>query len=172
MTVLNHPPGGSPPGAPAPGAAPAPAPEDVRPGAAAPAGTPNPYHPLAWFVGEPVIGAGTWVGPFVLLDASGGLEIGRGCDIAAGAHIYTHSSARRCVTDRAVPITRAPVRVGDCTFVGAGAKIFMGVTIGDHCIVNANAVVTRDVPDRGVVAGVPARLVGTVDPATGEITYH
>lgn len=145
---------------------------DRGPGGSPPAGTPNPYNPLAWFVGEPVIGEGTWIGPFALIDASGGLEIGRGCDIAAGAHIYTHSSARRCVTGRAAPIARAPVRIGDRTFVGAGAKIFMGVTVGSHCIVNANAVVTRDVPDRGVVAGVPARLVGFVDPATGDITYR
>src|SRR4051794_26947973 len=105
---------------------------------------------MAWFVGEPEIGEGTWIGPFCLIDGSGGLVIGRGCDLAAGAQVYTHSTAKRCVTDRAVPIERAPVRIGDCTFIGAGAVILMGVTIGRHCVIGAGAVVTSDVPDCSV----------------------
>jgi acetyltransferase-like isoleucine patch superfamily enzyme len=134
----------------------------------------NPYNPLAWFVGEPVIGPGTWIGPYCLIDGSGGLVIGRGCDVSAGVQIYTHSSARRCVTDRAsgVGVDRAPVAIGDCTFLGANAVVLKGVTIGSHCIVGAGAVVTKDIPDHSVAFGVPARVVGTVDPATGEIRYH
>ena len=129
--------------------------------------TDNPYNRLAWIVGDPQIGAGTWIGPFCLLDGSGGLEIGRGCDIAAGAQIYTHSSARRCVTDRQAELERRPVRIGDCTFIGAGAIVLMGVTIGSRCVVGAGAVVTADLPDRAVAVGVPAVVVGYVDPATG-----
>jgi acetyltransferase-like isoleucine patch superfamily enzyme len=132
----------------------------------------NPYHPLAWFVGEPEIGAGTWIGPFCLIDGSGGLTIGRGCDLAAGVHVYTHSSARRCVSDRAVEVERRPVRIGDCTFIGAHAVVLMGVTIGSHCIVGAGAVVSQDVPDCSLVVGVPARVVATVDPRDGTVTYH
>lgn len=131
----------------------------------------NPYNELAWFVGEPTIGAGTWIGPFCLIDGSGGLVIGAGCDIAAGAHIYTHSTVRRCVTGRAVDTERRPVRIGDRTFVGANAVVLMGVTIGDHCVIGAGAVVSCDVPDFGVATGVPARVVGTVDPRTGRIAY-
>ncbi|WP_067824738.1 acyltransferase [Actinomadura kijaniata] len=128
----------------------------------------NPYNPLAWFVGDPVIGEGTWIGPFCLIDGSGGLVIGRGCDLAAGAQVYTHSSARRCASDRAVEVEYRPVRIGDCTFVGAGAVILMGVTVGSHCVIGAGAVVTSDIPDRSLAVGVPARVVGEVDPATGE----
>jgi acetyltransferase-like isoleucine patch superfamily enzyme len=136
----------------------------------APAGA-NPYNPLAWFVGEPVIGPGTWIGPFCLIDGSGGLEIGRGCDISAGVHIYTHSSARRCVSDRAVPIDRRPVTIGDCTFIGANAVVLMGVTIGSHCVIGAGAVVRADIPDFSVAVGIPARVVGSVDPQNGNLTY-
>ena len=130
----------------------------------------NRYNQLAWFVGEPTIGDDTWIGPFCMIDGSGGLVIGRGCDLASGVHIYTHSSVRRCVTDRAVDIERAPVRIGDCTFIGANAVVLMGVTIGSHCIIGAGSMVGVDIPDRGVAMGVPARVVGSVSP-NGSIIY-
>jgi acetyltransferase-like isoleucine patch superfamily enzyme len=124
---------------------------------------PNPYNPHAWVVGAPVIGEGTWIGAFTVIDGSGGLTIGAGCDISSGAQIYTHSSVRRCVSGRAFPsVERAPVRIGDHVFVGAGAVVTMGVRIGDHSVVAAGAVVTRDVPAYTVVAGVPARPTARV----------
>lgn len=124
----------------------------------------NPYHPLAWIVGTPQIGEGTWIGAFTVIDGSGGLTIGAGCDVASGAHIYTHSSALRCVSGRAHPaVDRAPVTIGDRVFVGANSVVQMGITIGDEAVIAAGAVVTRDVPARTVVAGNPARPVGIVD---------
>lgn len=124
----------------------------------------NPYNDHAWIVGEPEIGAGTWIGAFTVIDGSGGLTIGTGCDVASGAHIYTHSSALRCVSGRRYPsVDRAPVTIGDRVYIGAQAVISMGVTIGDEAIVAAGAVVTRDVPARTVVAGVPAAPIARVD---------
>jgi len=124
----------------------------------------NPYNSHAWVIGEPVIGAGTWIGAFTVIDGSGGLTIGAGCDISSGVHIYTHSSARRCVSGRAYPtVDREPVTIGDRVFIGANAVINMGVTIGDEAVVGAGAVVTQDVPSRTVVAGVPARPIASVD---------
>jgi acetyltransferase-like isoleucine patch superfamily enzyme len=129
-------------------------------GAALPA---NPYNPHAWVSGEPEIGVGTWIGAFTVIDGSGGLTIGTGCDVSSGAQIYTHSSVKRCVSGRAFPtVERAPVRIGDHVFIGAGAIITMGVTIGDHSVVAAGAVVTRDVPPYTVVSGVPARATARV----------
>ncbi len=130
-----------------------------------PAGLPvNAYNPLAWIVGEPTIGSGTWIGAFCVIDASGGLSIGEGCDIASGVHIYTHSSALRCVSGRQYEtVDRAPVTIGNRVFIGANAVINKGVSIGDESIVAAGSVVTKDVPPRTVVAGVPARVTGTVD---------
>ncbi len=125
---------------------------------------PNPYNEHAWIAGDPVIGVGTWIGAFTVIDGSGGLVIGQGCDISSGAQIYTHSSARRCVSGRTHPqVDRAPTTIGDRVFIGANAVIQMGVTIGDEAVVAAGAVVTKDVAARTIVAGVPARPVGRVE---------
>ena len=114
-------------------------------------------------IDEPQIGEGTWIGAFTLIDGSGGLVIGRGCDISSGAHIYTHSSVRRCVSGRTyAAVDRAPTTLGDHVFVGANAVINSGVTIGDGAVVGAGAVVTSDVPEFTVVVGVPARPVARV----------
>jgi acetyltransferase-like isoleucine patch superfamily enzyme len=111
-----------------------------------------------------VVGPGTWIGAFTVIDGSGGLTIGAGCDISSGAQIYTHSTVRRCVSGRSHPeVDRAPVVIGDRVFIGANATVMMGVTIGDGAVVGAGAVVTRDVPPGTVVAGVPARVVSTVE---------
>jgi acetyltransferase-like isoleucine patch superfamily enzyme len=139
-------------------------------GAALPA---NPWNPHAWVVGEPEVGEGTWIGAFTVIDGSGGLTIGAGCDISTGAQIYTHSSVRRCVSARSFPaVERAPVRIGDHVFVGAGAIVNMGVTIGDHSVVAAGAVVTRDVPAYTVVSGVPARATARVVVEGGEVHFR
>ena len=124
----------------------------------------NPWNEHAWVVGEPVIGKDTWIGAFTMIDGSGGLTIGAGCDISTGAQIYTHSSAKRCVSGRRHDVVeREPVVIGDRVFIGAGAIVQMGVTIGDEAVIGAGAVVTRDVASRAIVVGVPARVVGRVD---------
>lgn len=123
----------------------------------------HPYHPTAWLSGDPSIGEGTWIGAFCILDGSGGLTVGSGCDISSGVQIYTHSSAKRCVSGRAYPeVDRAPTVIGDRVFIGAGSIVNMGVTIGESSVVGAGSVVTGDVPPFSIVAGVPARVIGQV----------
>ncbi|AMC36143.1 sugar O-acetyltransferase [Janthinobacterium sp. B9-8] len=65
--------------------------------------------------------------------------------------------------------TAKPVRIGSNVWIGAGAIICPGVCIGDHSVVGAGAVVTRDVPRCTLVGGNPARIIRTLkepDPAT------
>jgi acetyltransferase-like isoleucine patch superfamily enzyme len=142
------------------------------PGAPAWHGFPaNSYNPHAWFVGEPVIGEGTWIGAFTVIDGSGGLTIGVGCDISAGVHIYTHSSMKRCVSGRQYDsVDRAATTIGDRVFIGANAVVNMGVTVGAEAVIAAGAVVTADVAPRTVVAGVPARPIGRVVIEDGQVT--
>lgn len=56
-----------------------------------------------------------------------------------------------------------PIVVGDNVYIGTKAIILPGVTIGNNCIVAAGAIVTKNVPENSVVAGVPARVIETVD---------
>jgi acetyltransferase-like isoleucine patch superfamily enzyme len=84
-----------------------------------------------------------------------GVSIGGGCAIAWEVLIMDtdfHRIDGRADSD-------APVRLGDRVWVGVGAKILKGVTVGDGAIVAAGAVVTRDVPAGALVAGSPARVV-------------
>jgi acetyltransferase-like isoleucine patch superfamily enzyme len=57
----------------------------------------------------------------------------------------------------------APVVIGANVWVGAKATILPGVVIGDNAVIGANAVVTQDIPARAVAAGVPARVIRTLD---------
>lgn len=59
-------------------------------------------------------------------------------------------------------VRSAPIKVKDDAWIGAGVIILPGVTIGRAALVGAGAVVTRDVPDYAVVAGVPSRIIGDV----------
>jgi len=115
-----------------------------------------------YIYGRPKIGKNVWIGPFVILDATGGLEIGDGCDISCGAMIFTHSTHMRAISERKTDIIKKPVKIGSFTYIGSGAVISPGVTIGDHCVIGAGAVVTLDVSPCSVAFGVPARIVGKV----------
>jgi len=59
--------------------------------------------------------------------------------------------------------------VGSDVWIGPGVRILGDVTIGSNCIIGANAVVTRDVPDNSVVGGVPAKLLKTIEPGALDV---
>ena len=88
------------------------------------------------------------------IDCSNHVIIGNDCAIADGARIMdnswhsTHS-----------PIGGGKIEIGDKVWVAINAMIMPGVKIGDGAIVAAGAVVTKDVPERCMVAGVPAKVV-------------
>ncbi|WP_162602413.1 sugar O-acetyltransferase [Nocardioides daejeonensis] len=87
-----------------------------------------------------------------------------GDDTLIGPHVQlltpTHPldpEVRRSGLESAHPIT-----IGENVWIGGNATVLPGVTIGDHAVVGAGAVVTRDIPARTVVAGTPARVIRTV----------
>lgn len=110
------------------------------------------YHPERIFLGS-YIG----IGENVILRGGAEIRIGNQVNIAAGAAIVSVGhplSPPRWARDIGAPIT-----IEDDVWIGVNAVVLPGVTIGRGSVVAAGAVVTRDVPEDCVVAGVPARLV-------------
>ena len=68
------------------------------------------------------------------------------------------------------PASADPVRVGDNVLIGANAVVIEGVQIGNGSVVAAGAIVTKDVPENVVVAGVPARVIKKIDEQTQQKT--
>lgn len=105
-----------------------------------------------------VIGAHTRINRDCCLDARGSLRIGENVSISPEVTILT---AYHPIDDPEFRVATRPIEIDDYAFVGTRATILAGVRIGRGAVVGAGAVVTRDVPPLAVVAGVPARQVGT-----------
>jgi acetyltransferase-like isoleucine patch superfamily enzyme len=90
-----------------------------------------------------------------------GLLVGDGTRIASGAVLYAFDHGLRPDRDlKDHPVRSRGIRIGRDVWVGANAGITDGVVIGDHAVVAMGAVVTRDVPEWAIVAGVPAVVIG------------
>jgi acetyltransferase-like isoleucine patch superfamily enzyme len=113
-------------------------------------------------VGNVEVGENTWIGPYTALDGTGGLKIGTFCSISSGVNIVSHDSVRYALSGGKLPYEYAPISIGDCCFIGTGVFIGKGISIGKHCVVGAGAVVTHDLPDFAIAAGVPAKIIGEV----------
>ena len=114
--------------------------------------------------GKVHVGTNTWIGPFTILDGSGGgLKIGDYCSISAGVHIYTHDTVLWAVSGGVQDARKAAVAIGSNTYIGAQCVIVAGVTIGSRCVIAANSLVNRDVPEGTIVGGTPARVLGRVE---------
>jgi serine acetyltransferase len=108
------------------------------------------------------IGDGTSIGRFAQINAWRSVTIGRNVLIADRVFI---SDADHNYSDPDTPIIQqgdafiGAVTLQDGCWIGIGAVILPGVTIGRNAVVAANAVVTKDVPDCAVVGGIPARII-------------
>ena len=113
-------------------------------------------------VGDVIIGDHTRVG--LHNSVIGPVTIGNHVNLAQGItvtalnHNFTDHHLR--IDEQGVSTT--PVTIGHDIWIGANAVILPGVTIGDHSVVAAGAVVTKDVPPHTLVAGVPAKIIKTL----------
>lgn len=117
----------------------------------------------SYLYGDVSVGANTWIGPFTLLDGTGGLRIGDFCSISAGVHIYTHDTVAWALTGGKQQAVRSRVSIGDNTYIGSQSVVARGVSVGDHCVIGANSFVNRSIPAFSVAIGSPCRVVGTVE---------
>jgi acetyltransferase-like isoleucine patch superfamily enzyme len=123
-------------------------------------------------LGEVMVGTNCWIGPFSIMDGSGGLQIGNYCTISAGVHIYTHDNVKQTLSSGSMPIERAPVKINNNVYLAPNVVVAKGVTIGPFCVVGANAFVNKDIPSHSIAVGQPAKVVGKVEiNEKGEIKY-
>lgn len=110
-------------------------------------------------VGDVVIGDHTRVGLHNTI--IGPVRIGNHVNLAQGITItalnHNFSDAEKRIDEQGVSTT--PVVLEDDIWIGANAVILPGVTIGQHSVVAAGAIVTKDVPPHSLVAGVPAKVI-------------
>ncbi|HPK04460.1 MAG TPA: acyltransferase [Bacteroidales bacterium] len=115
----------------------------------------------AYYKNEFIIGDGTWIGQQCFFHSAGGINIGKNVGIGPGVKIITSMHDEEGIN---IPILHSKlvfkkVIIDDDADIGTGAVILPGVHIGKGVQIGAGAVVTSDVPDYHVVAGVPAKTI-------------
>ena len=97
----------------------------------------------------------------VILDVCA-VEIGDNVLLAPGVHIYTATHPLDPQARKSHLEYGRPVRIGNNVWIGGRSVVCPGVTIGDHCVIGAGSVVTRDIPAGMVAVGSPARVIKSV----------
>jgi acetyltransferase-like isoleucine patch superfamily enzyme len=106
------------------------------------------------------LGRNVYINQGVNILATASVTIGDYCRLADLATIYDTDSHPMMPGD---PVRTAPVVIGRNVWIGRSAMVLPGVTIGDHAVIAAGAVVTRDVEERTLVAGIPATVLRRLD---------
>jgi tetrahydrodipicolinate N-acetyltransferase len=112
--------------------------------------------------GRLTIGHATNVNGLTKILVAEEVTIGADCTLSWDVQILDNDFHRLTVGGVERPMS-APVRIGDRVWIGTGAIVLKGVTIGDGAVVAAGAVVASDVSPGAIVAGVPAKQVGVAD---------
>lgn len=97
------------------------------------------------------IGSGFYIGHFCGIFVNEDCVVGKNCNISQGVTLGKANRGR----NKGCPV------IGDNVYIGPGAKIVGAIRIGNHVAIGANCVVTHDVPDHGVVAGVPGKVISS-----------
>jgi acetyltransferase-like isoleucine patch superfamily enzyme len=112
----------------------------------------------------------TTIGHFSIISCVRDVHIGKNVLIADRVYIsdnlHRHENITLPIMDQPV-IFKNSVGIGDDSWIGANVSI-IGARIGKHCVIGANSVVTKDIPDYCVAAGAPAKIIKRYDFKTNE----
>ena len=116
----------------------------------------NPFHPLVWINGSPIIGKNVVISGFSEINAKNAkVVIGDNCDIASFVAINAADSHKKCLelTD---DINRRDITIGKNVFIGSHSVIKGGANIGNYCVIAAGTIVDGvEIPDYSLVIGNP-----------------
>lgn len=119
-----------------------------------------------YYKNEMLIESGVWIGQQCFFHSAGGIRIGEGTGIGPGVRILTSNHAPipapQAIMDGELEFR--PTSIGSGSDIGMSTTILPGVTIGAGVQIGAGAVVTRDIPDYAIAAGVPAVVIGSRQP--------
>lgn len=108
-----------------------------------------------------IIGKNTYInGGFIAGGKKSKIIIGDNCLISYNVHIradmHNHSIGKLIIEQG---VEEKDIIIGDDVWIGFGAQILYGVKVGNHAIIGAGAIVTKDVPEYAIVGGVPAEII-------------
>ncbi len=107
--------------------------------------------------GQITIGNRAAINAFCKIFGHGSVEIGEDTQLGPGALVTTTDHNY----DNALEVRFKPVVIGKAVWIGANVTVLPGVTIGDHSVIGAGAVVTKDIPPYSVAVGIPAKVIRT-----------
>ena len=114
-------------------------------------------------LGNVRIGHDCWIGPYTILDGSGGsLDIGNWSSIGSGVHVYSHHTIAKTLTGGKAKTYHSSTIIGNNCFIAPNSIIAPGTRIGDSCFVAAFSYVEGIFEDFSYISGNPARIVGRV----------
>lgn len=150
---------------------------DWRRGFAGPHGSAEiKFGPGAWietgavfhaYGGSILVGSDVFIGPHAVIYGHGGVEIGDACLVAMHCRIVSsnHTVAPFGTDIRSQPDVLLRTKIGRDVWLGAGATVLGGVTLGDGCVIGAGSVVTKSIPAGAIAYGIPATIQGWRDHA-------
>lgn len=116
-------------------------------------------HDSSHVYGDVTVGEYTWIGPFTILDGSGGLSIGSNCSISSGVQIYSHDTVNWAISGGKEKYEYDKVTIEDNCYLGPNVIIQKGVRLGRGSIVGANSFVNKSFPANSKIAGNPSKLI-------------
>ncbi|MDE6189313.1 MAG: sugar O-acetyltransferase [Clostridia bacterium] len=106
------------------------------------------------------VGKNVFINSGCCFQDQGGIEIGD--NVLIGQQVVLATLNHDLLPENRANMSPAPIKIGNDVWIGAHATILSGVTINNGSVVAAGAVVTKDVPENTVVAGVPAKIIKTI----------